>query len=282
MSKLNVDVINGLTCDVVKDLLPSYVDGICSEDSKQIVEEHLAACPECRQLMDIMRETGIVEQKREEKQIDYMKKIKKYTGKKEVFGLVLTFLIAGISIRETLGNAGVLAYYGISDVFYYLALPVLLLSTYFLVSDHTDRNEKTKWKKCLGIFGVFLFGYCILLELMMMVWTSTGNYPFGIEESQIGPFLGNQFLFIAFAQLAVVIAAIVMNLKTSNSGSGIISLGMTGVFEAFYIISLLSVLQSVEHLQNRLIFSALLLPEGLLVGCLLHRLERKRMARLVG
>ena len=115
-----------LTCDVIKDLLPSYVDGICSEDSKRIVEEHLETCSECRQLMDIMREAGIVEQKREEKQIAYMKKIKKYTGKKEIFSTVLTFLVTGISIRETLGNSGIITYSGISDVFYFLALPILL------------------------------------------------------------------------------------------------------------------------------------------------------------
>lgn len=235
MSKLTCDAVKGLTCDVIKDLLPSYVDGICSEDSKQIVEEHLEVCPECKQLADIMREAGIVEQKREEKQIAYMKKIKKYTGRKEIFSLVLTFLVAGVSIRETLSNSGILVYYGVSDVFYFLALPILLFSTYFLVSDHTDRKEGAKWKKCLGILGVFLLGYCLLLGLLLAIWTFKGVYPSWIEESKIGPFVVNQFLFIAFAQLAVVITAIVMNLRTSNSGSMIISLSMTGAFEAFIL-----------------------------------------------
>ena len=36
-----------ITCDVVKDLLPLYVDDVLSLDSKKIVKEHLLACSEC-------------------------------------------------------------------------------------------------------------------------------------------------------------------------------------------------------------------------------------------
>ena len=37
-----------ISCDVIKDLLPLYHDGVCSEDSKKIVEEHLEHCGSCR------------------------------------------------------------------------------------------------------------------------------------------------------------------------------------------------------------------------------------------
>ena len=39
-------------CEVIKDLLPLYVDDICSEKSKDIIEEHLAECEECRNYLD--------------------------------------------------------------------------------------------------------------------------------------------------------------------------------------------------------------------------------------
>lgn len=39
--------MNG-NCDVIRDLLPLYRDGVCSETSRALVEEHLKACPECR------------------------------------------------------------------------------------------------------------------------------------------------------------------------------------------------------------------------------------------
>ena len=37
-----------ITCDVIQDLMPSYVDGILSEDSQALVKEHMEACKECR------------------------------------------------------------------------------------------------------------------------------------------------------------------------------------------------------------------------------------------
>jgi len=34
-------------CDIVRDILPLYVDGACSEASAEMVKEHLTACADC-------------------------------------------------------------------------------------------------------------------------------------------------------------------------------------------------------------------------------------------
>lgn len=39
-------------CKIIEDLLPLYHDGVCSEESKQLVEEHLSQCEECRNLLN--------------------------------------------------------------------------------------------------------------------------------------------------------------------------------------------------------------------------------------
>lgn len=39
---------NKNTCEIVQDLLPLYVDGICSEASKELVKRHLAECSRCK------------------------------------------------------------------------------------------------------------------------------------------------------------------------------------------------------------------------------------------
>ena len=54
-----------ITCDVIQDLMPSYIDGILSEDSKALVEEHMGTCQECRKMLEIMKE----EQGKEQAQI---------------------------------------------------------------------------------------------------------------------------------------------------------------------------------------------------------------------
>lgn len=42
-------------CELVQDLLPLYVDGICSQTSTQLVEEHLTSCPECTQVYNNLK-----------------------------------------------------------------------------------------------------------------------------------------------------------------------------------------------------------------------------------
>lgn len=41
-----------ISCDIVKDMLPLYYDNICSNDSKQMVEEHLIECDDCKRELE--------------------------------------------------------------------------------------------------------------------------------------------------------------------------------------------------------------------------------------
>ncbi|MFN7253527.1 MAG: zf-HC2 domain-containing protein [Anaerobacillus sp.] len=37
-----------VSCEIIKDMLPLYYDGVCSDDSKRMVEEHLSKCNACK------------------------------------------------------------------------------------------------------------------------------------------------------------------------------------------------------------------------------------------
>ena len=45
-----------MNCDVIKDLLPLYIDGCCSTESQKLVSEHLDSCHECEKLYRRMSE----------------------------------------------------------------------------------------------------------------------------------------------------------------------------------------------------------------------------------
>ena len=79
-------------CDIVKDLIFSYNDGILSETSKKLVENHLKSCENCSNVLkDIQQESH---NKSEEKEIDAFKGIrKKITKKNIVISISLIFLI---------------------------------------------------------------------------------------------------------------------------------------------------------------------------------------------
>lgn len=39
-------------CEVIKDLLPLYIDNICSGESRRMVSEHLESCNECKTMYE--------------------------------------------------------------------------------------------------------------------------------------------------------------------------------------------------------------------------------------
>jgi hypothetical protein len=44
-----------MNCNIVKDLIPLYIDGCCSEESEKAVEEHVSSCAECKRLYEDMK-----------------------------------------------------------------------------------------------------------------------------------------------------------------------------------------------------------------------------------
>ena len=86
---------NDLTCGVVRDLLPSYIEGLLGEDSREAVDRHLETCPECRERKEAMAAPA-EEAAEPEKEVDYLKRVKKGTVHKIVLAVLCTVLaVAG-------------------------------------------------------------------------------------------------------------------------------------------------------------------------------------------
>ncbi|MDF1509111.1 zf-HC2 domain-containing protein [Robertmurraya sp. DFI.2.37] len=43
-----------MKCNLVRDLLPLYIEGDCSSRTNRMVKEHLLNCSKCRELYEIM------------------------------------------------------------------------------------------------------------------------------------------------------------------------------------------------------------------------------------
>lgn len=41
-----------IQCEIIRDLIPLYAEGLCSEASRELIEAHVAACGECRKLYE--------------------------------------------------------------------------------------------------------------------------------------------------------------------------------------------------------------------------------------
>jgi len=53
-------------CKIVQDLLPLYIDDVCSEDSKTYVNNHIKDCPECSEYLNKLNNNSCVESIKDE------------------------------------------------------------------------------------------------------------------------------------------------------------------------------------------------------------------------
>lgn len=54
--KADVNENKNISCEVTKDLIPLYIDQVCSEHSKKLVEQHIEDCDECRSILTLIKE----------------------------------------------------------------------------------------------------------------------------------------------------------------------------------------------------------------------------------
>ena len=86
-------------CDIVKDLLNSYDEGILSETSKKFVENHLATCKSCKQILKEIKKQNNTASAQE---IDYLKKIRKKISIKNIITTILVIIIALLIFIDSL------------------------------------------------------------------------------------------------------------------------------------------------------------------------------------
>ena len=130
------------SCDIIKDLLPGYIDGVLSEAGTNVVKGHLEECEKCNGVYLEMKEaldTGI--EVKEQIALDGLKKVHQHTKKLKmavgvVTGLLIFFLVSFFVKVFVIGKP---------------------LSTYEISVDELSYNEETN---CLEINGTVNLASC--------------------------------------------------------------------------------------------------------------------------
>lgn len=47
-----------ISCKIIEDILPLYADEVCSDESRTLVDEHVAGCEKCRKKLGMMSDKG--------------------------------------------------------------------------------------------------------------------------------------------------------------------------------------------------------------------------------
>ena len=153
-----------ISCDVIMDLLPLYHDGVCAENSKKIVEEHIAECESCKGVLDRLRNNTLDNRIKTESE-NVVGHHKKAVKRKAVFW--------GISIGVAVLTLVLLldALYSGDEWFSVIVIPALysIYLALFLINRHVKSNAYTRAGLCV-ITGTAL----LVIYVTVSVWITEG------------------------------------------------------------------------------------------------------------
>ena len=116
-------------CEVIRDLLPLYIDHICSEESQRMVEEHLECCDECKKLYENL--SNPVRQNISEPELDSREAFKAMNRKWRI--KKISIVCASILLTAIVFVAGYMVVQDVSSVHDYF-----FPATYVTVRDLSD------------------------------------------------------------------------------------------------------------------------------------------------
>lgn len=89
-----------LSCPIVRDLLPSYIDGLTAPETNAALEAHLEGCPDCTALLRELR-SGEEPDKGDAREVDYLKTVRRRGRLRVVLAILLTavLLIGGAAAK---------------------------------------------------------------------------------------------------------------------------------------------------------------------------------------
>lgn len=219
--------MNHLKCEIVKDLIPSYLDGICSNTSRDAVKTHLADCESCRTFLERMRDTMLTADAINLKSLDYMKKVKRHYLRKNraAAGICLIFSL----LLMALPNASWFPpnlHYG----WYYTLFPLLMLSASPLLSVSAPKPSQSRLQKGAAIAGCLGILYCLGLECFFLLCAGSKSALFSRSPETLGLFLDSQRKAILLLELAFFLLLIFSAAKNEYATGLLPLLNLTGCF----------------------------------------------------
>lgn len=108
---------NDLTCEVVQDLLPCYIDHLTCDITNTAIEQHLAGCTECNQMYSDMSQPPVSNETEDEVTIDYLKKSHTRNRNHVAIGMIIiavlsvtVYFICSYMISKTVTDTDLIDY----------------------------------------------------------------------------------------------------------------------------------------------------------------------------
>lgn len=160
-------------CEIVQDLLPLYIDNVCSKSSAEMVEDHVSECSECLKLRDKMKNGNCERALRTETQ----SVIKHHAKSQNRKTLIVGSSIAGILCIPIIVCLIVNLAVGHALDWFFIVLTALMVFASLVVVPLVVEKQKGLWT--IGSFTVSL----MLLLVTCAIYTK-GNW-FGLVGASV-------------------------------------------------------------------------------------------------
>lgn len=176
-------------CDIVRDILPLYVDEVCSEESRRLVDEHVSECPECSEILEKLKNNNYVDSLKEEGEEVIFKHAKKEKRKAAVAGsIVAAVLMVPILVCMIVNLAT-----GHGLTWFFIVFASLLIPASLSVVPLTVTEHK-------GLYTLGAFTASILVLFAVLNIYGHGHWFF---IASFGTLLGLSVFFMPFVSLAI-------------------------------------------------------------------------------
>lgn len=89
---------NELSCEVVQDLLPSYLEDLTSDITSQAIEAHIENCEQCKETCSRMKESYEFHGDNQKKDIDFLKRARERARIRNILGLMTGIAIVAVIV----------------------------------------------------------------------------------------------------------------------------------------------------------------------------------------
>ena len=167
-----------IDCEVIRDLLPLYADNACSKKSRDMVEEHLEECTDCRSMLHSLQETELENNLRNEKDEVIENGAKWFRRRSAAVGSA----VSGVFMIPLLVCLIISITSGLRHSWYYVLAASLLVAASLIIVPLMVPEDKAFWTFCSFCVSLMvLLGVICLYTHGTWFWIASSATLFGLS-----------------------------------------------------------------------------------------------------
>jgi hypothetical protein len=222
-------------CEIVRDILPLYADHVCSDTSREIIDEHLKTCPDCGAYLEKIRASEAESELRDEKAQVLKYQVRRFKRRSAAVGSIISALfmvpiLICLIVNLTSGRT--------LDWFFIVVAGMLVAASLTVVPVMAPEN-KLFWTLCaftvslillLAVCALYTHGDWFFVAASASIFgLSVIFLPFAIKSKPLRPWVeGHNKTLLVLAVDGILFASMLNVISLHQKG-----LGFTIVMEVF-------------------------------------------------